>query len=174
MSKEIIRYFIYALVLVALELICDQLKKKKRNPKEEKQTAANEITLPALLRDVGLLGAGTGIIIFLTFLMFFLHGNKTVTTGHLVVALIYIGINLLVALYGASWRIILHDNYLEKTVFFLFRKSVPYAQIASAKRDPKCLTLLDRNGRKLLRVDLLSNNIETLEELLEKEGKLHG
>ena len=106
---------------------------------------------------------GVGIFLFVVFLFFFLQGNPTVTIGHLNFAVIFASIGFVVALWSERWRLVVDNEQLEIHRLFHRPRQFTISDISKIEIGKKHqIILYDWNGKKLLTVDVLSDNYDRL------------
>lgn len=114
--------------------------------------------------------------LYIFFLVFFLHGNETVTTGHLILTLVFAALLLFAALWYIRWAIVVHGDYMEIHVLFGKTKAVRFSEVrdiqVSARENREGVVLYDEYGRKLVFVDAVNDNYEKLWESLKNFGKI--
>lgn len=108
---------------------------------------------------------------FLVFSYFYLQGNETVEMGHLYVSSIFGAIGL----YGVAWASVggvkVDDSQLEIHRIFHTKKVLFITDIGQVIIDKKdAMILYDKMGKKLIKIDALSDNYDYLLNLLKSQN----
>lgn len=113
-----------------------------------------------------------GILIFFFFLCIYLSGNPTVTTGHLVFALVITTAGTAVTAWGKKWKLTVNNDQIELCRLFHQRKSFSFSDIADVKEKENKMILYDTHGKKLISLDAALENYRCFKDFLKKYGKL--
>lgn len=158
------KYIGYAVSMCLISILLEYLNKrngKNKNPNETDDYYV--VKIPAVLKYVYLIAFSFGIFLFFFFLYFYMNGNPTVSIGHLNFSIIFASIGLAVAVWAERCRIIVKGNQLEVHQLFHRPKKIIISEIGNAVIGKKQqLTLYDENGKKLITVDVLSDNYDRL------------
>lgn len=169
--KSIIRFIVYVVFIGILGAVIERLKKRGYNGKEN-QGNRYVVKVPSALPAVYSVMFGLGFVLFWVFLFFYMEGKAAVTTGHLVFALVFASIGLLVAVFSYHWKIIIDGSKIEIYRFFRLASSLDASSISRVEIGKKeKLTLYDAKGKKLTSVDALSDNYDRFMKTLQENGK---
>ena len=97
---------------------------------------------------------------FMVFGYFYMQGNETVEMGHLYVSSIFGAIGL----YGVAWASIwVNESLIEIHRVFHAKKVLCITDIGQVVIDKKdAMILYDQTGKKLIKIDALSDNYDYL------------
>lgn len=111
------------------------------------------------------------LIMFLVFSYFYLKGNETVEMGHLYVSSIFGGIGLYGVIWASIWGVKVDDSQLEIHRIFHVKKVLSITDIGQVIIDKKdAMILYDKKGKKLIKIDALSDNYDHLLNLLKSKN----
>lgn len=164
MIETMIRYIILAIVLGIIGEVISYLSNKKSKKIDENiSTTHYKVKAPAALKYACMSQFVLGMIMFILFGYFYLKGNETVSMGHLYFSSIF----GLIGLYGVIWTIIwgvkVDDSQLEIHRIFHTKKALLITDIGQVIIDKKdAMILYDKNGKKLIKLDALSDNYDYL------------
>ena len=100
---------------------------------------------------------------FLVFSYFYLQGNETVEMGHLYVSSIFGAIGLYGVAWASVWGVKVDDSQLEIHRIFHTKKVLFITDIGQVIIDKKdAMILYDKMGKKLIKIDALSDNYDYL------------
>lgn len=100
---------------------------------------------------------------FLVFSYFYLQGNETVEMGHLYVSSIFGAIGLYGLAWASVWGVKVDDSQLEIHRIFHTKKVLCITDIGQVIIDKKdAMILYDKTGKKLIKIDALSDNYDYL------------
>lgn len=175
MSRNIIGVLtcsLYILLFVTFLILTH--KKTYREPDGSETMYAVRAPKEMLVVCLGAYAFTTALYVF--FLVFFLHGNKTVTTWHLVFALVLAALLLFAALWYIRWVIAVYGDYMEIHALFGKTKAVRFSEVrdiqVSARENREGVVLYDEYGRKLVFVDAVNENYEKFWASLKNFGKI--
>jgi uncharacterized membrane protein YbhN (UPF0104 family) len=114
----------------------------------------------------------TGVILFCVFLFFYLKGNPSITNGNFVLALVICAIGLIVMAFAARWHIVVDNDKFKVYRLFGKTKTFSFAEIDRAVEGSKGQIEVYSGGRKVVTVDLLSENYDWFCDSLRGYGKL--
>ena len=90
-------YIGYIIFMCIISILVEYLNNRDNISKSPDQTDYNYVVkMPTALKYTYLVMFGVGIFLFVVFLFFFLQGNPTVTVGHLIFAVIFASIGIVV------------------------------------------------------------------------------
>lgn len=108
---------------------------------------------------------------FLVFSYFYLQGNETVEMGHLYVSSIFGTIGLYGVAWASVWGVKVDDSQLEIHRIFHTKKVLFITDIGQVIIDKKdAMILYDKMGKKLIKIDALSDNYDYLLNLLKSQN----
>lgn len=108
---------------------------------------------------------------FLVFSCFYLKGNETVEMGHLYVSSIFGAIGLYGVAWASIWGVQVDDSQLEIHRIFHTKKVLCITDIGQVIIDKKeAIILYDKMGKKLIKIDALSDNYDHLLNLLKSQN----
>lgn len=168
MIETIIRYIIIAIVLGVIGEVISHLSNKTID--ENISTTHYRVKAPAALKYACMSQFLLGMIMFMVFGYFYMQGNETVEMGHLYVSSIFGAIGL----YGVAWASVcvkVDDSQLEIHRIFHTKKVLFITDIGQVIIDKKdAMILYDKMGKKLIKIDALSDNYDYLLNLLKSQN----
>lgn len=169
MIETIIRYIVIAIMLGVIGEVISHLSSKTTN--ENISTTYYRVKAPAVLKYACMSQFVLGMIMFLVFSYFYLKGNETVEMGHLYVSSIFGGIGLYGVIWASIWGVKVDDSQLEIHRILHVKKVLCITDIGKVKIDKKdAMILYDKKGKKLIRIDALSDNYDYLLDLLKSQN----
>lgn len=161
-------YIGYVVSMCIINILLEYLNNRDNISKNPDQSDYNYVVkIPSALKYTYLTMFGVGIFLFVVFLFFFLQGNPTVTIGHLNFAVIFASIGFVVALWSERWRLVVDNEQLEIHRLFHRPRQFTISDISKIEIGKKHqIILYDWNGKKLLTVDVLSDNYDRLKKTL--------
>lgn len=169
MIETIIKYIIIAIVLGVIGEVISHLSSKTTD--ENISTTHYRVKAPAVLKYACMSQFILGMIIFLVFSYFYLKGNETVEMGHLYVSSIFGGIGLYGVIWASIWGVLVNDSQLEIHRIFHVKKVLSITDIGQVIIDKKeAMILYDKMGKKLIKIDALSDNYDYLLNLLKSQN----
>lgn len=169
MIETIIRYIIIAIVLGVIGEVISHLSSKTTD--ENISTTHYRVKAPAVLKYACMSQFILGMIMFLVFSYFYLKGNETVEMGHLYVSSIFGGIGLYGVIWASIWGVLVNDSQLEIHRIFHVKKVLSITDIGQVIIDKKeAMILYDKMGKKLIKIDALSDNYDYLLNLLKSQN----
>ena len=170
MIETLIEYIILAIVLSIIGEVISHLSSKSKTIDKNVSTTHYRVKAPAVLKYACMAQFILGMIMFLIFGYFYLKGNETVEMGHLYVSSIFGAIGLYGVIWSSIWGVSVHESQLEIHRIFHVKKVLSITDIGQVFIDKKdAMILYDKNGKKLVKIDALSDNYDYLLDLL----KLH-
>ena len=165
MIETIIRYIVIAIVLGVIGEVISHLSSKTTN--ENISTTYYRVKAPAVLKYACM----SQLIMFLVFSYFYLKGNETVEMGHLYVSSIFGAIGLYGVIWASIWGVQVDDSQLEIHRIFHVKKVLCITDIGQVIIDKKdAMILYDKKGKKLIKIDALSDNYDHLLNLLQLQN----
>lgn len=165
MIETIIRYIVIAIVLGVIGEVISHLSSKTTN--ENISTTYYRVKAPAVLKYTCM----SQLIMFLVFSYFYLKGNETVEMGHLYVSSIFGAIGLYGVIWTSIWGVKVDDSQLEIHRIFHVKKVLCITDIGQVIIDKKdAMILYDKKGKKLIKIDALSDNYDHLLNLLKSKN----
>lgn len=169
MIETIIRYIVIAIVLGVIGEVISHLSSKTID--EDISTTHYRVKAPAVLKYACMSQFVLGMIMFLVFSYFYLKGNETVEMGHLYVSSIFGAIGLYGVAWASIWGVQVDDSQLEIHRIFHRKKVLLITDIGKVKIDKKdAMILYDKMGKKLIKIDALSDNYDYLLDLLKSQN----
>lgn len=172
MIGTIIRYIIIAIVLGIIGEVISQLSNKKSKTIDENvSTTHYKVKAPAVLKYACMSQFLLGMIMFIIFSFFYVQGNETVEMGHLYVSSIFGAIGLYGVAWASIWGVQVDDSQLEIHRIFHTKKVLCITDIGQVIIDKKdAMILYDKMGKKLIKIDALSDNYDYLLDLLKSQN----
>lgn len=168
MIGTLIRYIIIAIVLGIIGEVISHLSSKSKTIDKNVSTTHYKVKAPATLKYACMAQFILGLIMFLIFGYFFMQGNETVEMGHLYVSSIFGGIGLYGVIWTIVWGVKVDDSQLEIHRIFHNKKVLSITDIGQVIINKKdAMILYDKNGKKLIKIDALSDNYDYLLDSLE-------
>ena len=165
MIETIIRYIIIAIVLGVIGEVISHLSSKTID--ENISTTYYRVKAPAVLKYTCM----SQLIMFLVFSYFYLKGNETVEMGHLYVSSVFGTIGLYGVIWASIWGVQVDDSQLEIHRIFHVKKVLCITDIGQVIIDKKdAMILYDKKGKKLIKIDALSDNYDHLLNLLKSKN----
>ena len=165
MIETIIRYIIIAIVLGVIGEVISHLSSKTID--ENISTTYYRVKAPAVLKYTCM----SQLIMFLVFSYFYLQGNETVEMGHLYVSSVFGTIGLYGVIWASIWGVQVDDSQLEIHRIFHTKKVLCITDIGQVIIDKKdAMILYDKMGKKLIKIDALSDNYDHLLNLLKSQN----
>lgn len=169
MIETIIRYIVIAIVLGVIGEVISHLSSKTTN--ENISTTYYRVKAPAVLKYACMAQFLLGMIMFILFSYFYMKGNETVEMGHLYVSSIFGGIGLYGVIWASIWGVKVDDSQLEIHRIFHVKKVLCITDIGQVIIDKKdAMILYDKIGKKLIKIDALSDNYDHLLNLLKSKN----
>lgn len=169
MIETIIRYIIIAIVLGVIGEVISHLSNKTID--ENISTTHYRVKAPAALKYACMSQFILGMVVFLVFSYFYLQGNETVEMGHLYVSSIFGAIGLYGVAWASVWGVKVDDSQLEIHRIFHTKKVLFITDIGQVIIDKKdAMILYDKMGKKLIKIDALSDNYDYLLNLLKSQN----
>ena len=161
MIETIIRYIIIAIVLGVIGEVISHLSNKTID--ENISTTHYRVKAPAVLKYACMSQFLLGMIMFMVFGYFYMQGNETVEMGHLYVSSIFGAIGLYGVAWASVWGVKVDDSQLEIHRIFHTKKVLFITDIGQVIIDKKdAMILYDKMGKKLIKIDALSDNYDYL------------
>ena len=165
MIETIIRYIVIAIVLGVVGEVISHLSSKTID--ENISTTYYRVKAPAVLKYTCM----SQLIMFLVFSYFYLKGNETVEMGHLYVSSVFGTIGLYGVIWASIWGVQVDDSQLEIHRIFHVKKVLCITDIGQVIIDKKdAMILYDKKGKKLIKIDALSDNYDHLLNLLKSKN----
>ena len=161
MIETIIRYIIIAIVLGVIGEAISHFSSKTID--EDISTTHYRVKALAVLKYSCMSQFILGMVMFLVFGYFYLQGNETVEMGHLYVSSIFGAIGLYGLAWASVWGVKVDDSQLEIHRIFHTKKVLCITDIGQVIIDKKdAMILYDKTGKKLIKIDALSDNYDYL------------
>ena len=161
MIETIIRYIIIAIVLGVIGEAISHFSSKTID--EDISTTHYRVKALAVLKYACMSQFILGMVMFLVFGYFYLQGNETVEMGHLYVSSIFGAIGLYGLAWASVWGVKVDDSQLEIHRIFHTKKVLCITDIGQVVIDKKdAMILYDQTGKKLIKIDALSDNYDYL------------
>lgn len=161
MIETIIRYIIIAIVLGVIGEVISHLSSKTID--EDISTTHYRVKAPAALKYACMSQFILGMVMFLVFSYFYLQGNETVEMGHLYVSSIFGAIGLYGVAWASVWGVSVNESLIEIHRIFHTKKVLFITDIGQVIIDKKdAMILYDKMGKKLIKIDALSDNYDYL------------
>ena len=171
MIGTLIRYIIIAIVLGIIGEVISHLSSSNKTIDKNVSTTHYKVKAPAVLKYACMSQFVLGMIMFLVFSYFYLKGNETVEMGHLYVSSIFGGIGLYGVIWASIWGVKVDDSQLEIHRIFHVKKVLCITDIGQVIIDKKdAMILYDKKGKKLIKIDALSDNYDHLLNLLKSKN----
>lgn len=171
-GRVFVVWLVSVIILAITNSIIGSLKdKKKQAITERKEQGIYTVKVPEILIGMFKMWIGLGIVLFITFSAFKLKNNPTVTTGHIIFALVIIGIGVVGAVLPAKWKI--EVNGSEMIIHRLFRSKIKVhmSEIERMEIGKKGEMRLYLHGKKITTVDPMCSGRVALERDLKRYGK---
>lgn len=170
MIETIIRYIVIAIVLGVIGEVISHLSSSKTID-ENVSTTHYKVKAPAVLKYACMSQFLLGMIMFIIFSFFYVQGNETVEMGHLYVSSIFGAIGLYGVAWASIWGVQVDDSQLEIHRIFHVKKVLCITDIGQVIIDKKdAMILYDKMGKKLIKIDALSDNYDHLLNLLKSQN----
>lgn len=161
MIETIIRYIIIAIVLGVIGEAISHFSSKTID--EDISTTHYRVKALAVLKYACMSQFILGMVMFLVFSYFYLQGNETVEMGHLYVSSIFGAVGLYGLAWASVWGVKVDDSQLEIHRIFHTKKVLCITDIGQVIIDKKdAMILYDKTGKKLIKIDALSDNYDYL------------
>lgn len=169
MIETIIRYIIIAIVLGVIGEVISHLSNKTID--ENISTTHYRVKAPAVLKYACMSQFLLGMIMFMVFGYFYMQGNETVEMGHLYVSSIFGAIGLYGVAWASIWGVSVNESLIEIHRVFHAKKVLCITDIGQVIIDKKdAMILYDKTGKKLIKIDALSDNYDYLLNLLKSQN----
>lgn len=161
MIETIIRYIIIAIVLGVIGEVISHLSNKTID--ENISTTHYRVKAPAVLKYACMSQFLLGMIMFMVFGYFYMQGNETVEMGYLYVSSIFGAIGLYGVAWASIWGVSVNESLIEIHRVFHAKKVLCITDIGQVIIDKKdAMILYDKTGKKLIKIDALSDNYDYL------------
>lgn len=169
MIETIIRYIVIAIVLGVIGEVISHLSNKTID--ENISTTHYRVKAPTVLKYACMSQFLLGMIMFIIFSFFYVQGNETVEMGHLYVSSIFGTIGLYGVAWASIWGVQVDDSQLEIHRILHVKKVLCITDIGQVIIDKKdAMILYDKKGKKLIKIDALSDNYDHLLNLLKSKN----
>ena len=167
-----IKFVVYAITICVINIYVSSLKKKNNDVNATSTSTEYVFQIPAAFRRAAMLLFGFGMFMFVFFYLFKISGNKTVSAGHLYLALVLATMGLLANIWADKWSIQVNDTDI--IIHRLFKKmNLSINDIADVKVGKKLeLVLYDASHKKIITIDGLVDNYDHFVNTLKTYGKL--
>ena len=164
MIETIIRYIVIAIVLGVIgEVISNLSIKKSKTIDKNVSTTRYRVKAPAVLKYACMSQFLLRMIMFMVFGYFYMQGNETVEMGHLYVSSIFGAIGLYGVAWASIWGVSVNESLIEIHRVFHAKKVLCITDIGQVVIDKKdAMILYDQTGKKLIKIDALSDNYDYL------------
>ena len=163
MIGTLIRYIIIAIVLGIIGEVISHLSSKSKTIDKNVSTTRYRVKAPAVLKYACMAQFILGMIMFMIFGYFYMQGNETVEMGHLYVSSIFGIIGLYGVAWASIWGVSVNESQLEIHRIFHTKKLLSITDIGQVIIDKKdAMILYDQTGKKLIKIDALSDNYDFL------------
>lgn len=171
MIGTLIRYIIIAIVLGIIGEVISYLSSSSKTIDKNVSTTHYKVKAPAVLKYACMSQFLLGMIMFIIFSFFYVQGNETVEMGHLYVSSIFGGIGLYGVAWASIWGVKVDDSQLEIHRIFHVKKVLCITDIRQVIIDKKdAMILYDKMGKKLIKIDALSDHYDHLLNLLKSQN----
>ena len=99
------KFVIYASTICIINIYINFLKKKNNDVNTTNTSTEYVLQIPAAFKRVAMLLFGFGMFMFVFFYLFKISGNKTVSAGHLYLALVLATMGLLANIWADQWNV---------------------------------------------------------------------
>lgn len=169
MIETIIRYIVIVIVLGVVGEVISHLSSKTID--KNISTTHYRVKAPTVLKYACMSQFLLGMIMFIIFSFFYVQGNETVEMGHLYVSSIFGTIGLYGVAWASIWGVQVDDSQLEIHRIFHTKKVLCITDIGQVIIDKKeAMILHDKMGKKLIKIDALSDNYDYLLNLLKSQN----
>lgn len=171
MIGTLIRYIIIAIVLGIIGEVISHLSSSSKTIDKNVSTTHYKVKAPAVLKYACMSQFFLGMIMFIIFSFFYVQGNETVEMGHLYVSSIFGAIGLYGVIWASIWGVKVDDSQLEIHRIFHVKKVLCITDIRQVIIDKKdAMILYDKMGKKLIKIDALSDHYDHLLNLLKSQN----
>lgn len=171
MIGTLIRYIIIAIVLGIIGEVISHLSSSSKTIDKNVSTTHYKVKAPAVLKYACMSQFFLGMIMFIIFSFFYVQGNETVEMGHLYVSSIFGAIGLYGVIWASIWGVKVDDSQLEIHRIFHVKKVLCITDIGQVIVDKKdAMILYDKMGKKLIKIDALSDHYDHLLNLLKSQN----
>lgn len=171
MIGTLIRYIIIAIVLGIIGEVISHLSSSSKTIDKNVSTTHYKVKAPAVLKYACMSQFFLGMIMFIIFSFFYVQGNETVEMGHLYVSSIFGAIGLYGVIWASIWGVKVDDSQLEIHRIFHVKKVLCITDIGQVIIDKKeAMILYDKMGKKLIKIDALSDHYDHLLNLLKSQN----
>lgn len=171
MIGTLIRYIIIAIVLGIIGEVISHLSSSSKMIDKNVSTTHYKVKAPAVLKYACMSQFFLGMIMFIIFSFFYVQGNETVEMGHLYVSSIFGAIGLYGVIWASIWGVKVDDSQLEIHRIFHVKKVLCITDIRQVIIDKKdAMILYDKMGKKLIKIDALSDHYDHLLNLLKSQN----
>lgn len=171
MIGTLIRYIIIAIVLGIIGEVISHLSSSSKMIDKNVSTTHYKVKAPAVLKYACMSQFFLGMIMFIIFSFFYVQGNETVEMGHLYVSFIFGAIGLYGVAWASIWGVKVDDSQLEIHRIFHVKKVLSITDIGQVIIDKKeAMILYDKMGKKLIKIDALSDHYDHLLNLLKSQN----
>ena len=166
------KFVIYASTICIINIYINFLKKKNNDVNTTNTSTEYVLQIPAAFKRVAMLLFGFGMFMFVFFYLFKISGNKTVSAGHLYLALVLATMGLLANIWADQWNV--QVNGTDIIIHTLFKKmKLSINDIADVKVGKKFeIVLYDASHKKIITIDGLVDNYDHFVNTLKTYGKL--
>lgn len=171
MIETIIRYIVIAIVLGVIGEVISHLSSSSKTIDKNVSTTHYKVKAPAVLKYACMSQFFLGMIMLIIFSFFYVQGNETVEMGHLYVSSIFGAIGLYGVIWASIWGVKVDDSQLEIHRIFHVKKVLCITDIGQVIIDKKeAMILYDKMGKKLIKIDALSDHYDHLLNLLKSQN----
>ncbi len=163
------RYIIYAVTMCVIYFVIHYLHTRDNSKVDSGEDDTNYVVkMPAALKNVYLTMFVLGMIMCITFTVCRIKGVPSATVGLIRFSLIFAGIGLLVMIWASRWRICVDGERMEIHKLFHKRQVLLFSEIEKVEVTQKDQLILYKNGKRIVTVDLLSDNYNRLKKDLKE------
>lgn len=163
MIGTLMRYIVIAIVLGIIGEVISHISSKSKTIDKNVSTTHYRVKAPVMLKYACMAQFLFGMIMFILFSYFYMKGNETVEMGHLYVSSIFGAIGLYGVVWASIWGVKVNDSQLEIHRIFHTKKVLCITDIGQVVIDKKdAMILYDRLDKKLIKIDVLSDNYDYL------------
>lgn len=166
-----IKTIIMATVYVALYVWMNAYKSKSHNNVTE-GVESYSITLPKALKNVYTAIFVFGIILAVVFSYCYFNQIANATKGHIVFAVVFATIGLIVMFICVRWRIDVDGDTFTVQYVLKPKKTIRFQDVDTVEIGSKGQLVIYSDGKKVQTIDILATNRGIIEDKLSSLGKI--
>lgn len=172
MSDSLTRMVVYMITMCVIYAVINRMQNRNEKKEDLDSNKAYTVKLPPELKWVYFSMFLLGFVIFLLCLFLDVTGLTIIETGMYIFALVFSGIGLFVMILANNWKIEVDDKTIVVHRLFHFPVTLSAEdENVKVKMDNQGNFKIYNKGKKLVLVEYMFTNFDSLYALLEENGR---